>query len=248
MGKLNADQISAAIDGEADENVMVIIAKDPASAEQVKQARKFETALRHKLHRWDCPNSIALGNFHHGLLSTSESETIQQHVNNCVRCQEDLAKLEAFLAHDHDAEANFVDESTQSVDMSSHRSEEIIIQVHTTSNLASIDMRGEDDAQHSIHIHTDGLTVFLEANQDKDQWEMTGGIVADDVQEQLELQHIIFEFWQDNTLIAAVFADEDGNFETKIALEPEQPLILRAIIRPDYVIKLNDIVLSKPDN
>lgn len=244
MTKLTEDQISAAIDGEADDSVREIIASDPATAAFVEEARKFENTLRQKLYRWDCPGTQELANYHQGLLSVFEASVIEEHVRHCSKCQQDLAELQDFLAADLDDDSSLELEHKLSIDMRFRRSEELLIQPHLSSEMALVEMRGEDDNKRSFQVNAIGLTLFLEAEPEDEEWEITGAIVADDVEEQPGLKHIIVEFWQDNRLIAAIFTDEDGNFETKIALEAEQPFILRAIIRPDYVIKLNDILLS----
>src|SRR5438128_6726342 len=95
---LTPDQLSDAIDGSADEAVRAHLADCPSCAARLADARLAEERLRARLFRWDCPTSQQLGDYEQGRLAAPEAATVASHVEQCVRCTQELAELRAFMA------------------------------------------------------------------------------------------------------------------------------------------------------
>jgi hypothetical protein len=95
---LTDDQLSAAMDGEADASVTDHIAACASCASQLDQARAIERVFHTQLYRQDCPPSQQLGNYHLGLLSQTEDRATVRHVEQCTHCAAELEELRTFLS------------------------------------------------------------------------------------------------------------------------------------------------------
>ncbi len=58
----------------------------------------MENQLSLRLHRWHCPPSQHLTDFHLTLLDPAAAAVVSTHVADCVRCQAELSELSVFLA------------------------------------------------------------------------------------------------------------------------------------------------------
>ncbi|MEZ4590550.1 MAG: hypothetical protein R3D55_05320 [Chloroflexota bacterium] len=59
---------------------------------------QFDDSLKAALYRMTCPDGVALGNYHLGLLPDEVAVPIAKHVAICPHCTQELAQLEAFMA------------------------------------------------------------------------------------------------------------------------------------------------------
>ena len=57
----------------------------------------FEKLLAAKLFRADCPDSLALGEYHLELLDKAQAQTIRAHLAHCPHCRQEIAGLETYL-------------------------------------------------------------------------------------------------------------------------------------------------------
>jgi hypothetical protein len=97
---LSEDALSAAIDGSADERVYAHLAQCPACQARLEAARATEQALRSRLHRFDCPSSQELADYHLGMLGivdAARDRAIIRHLEQCVACTAEIAALRSFL-------------------------------------------------------------------------------------------------------------------------------------------------------
>ncbi len=95
---LTDDQLTAALDGEADTLVAEHLARCAGCSGRLAQARVVEHGLRMKLNRLDCPPAQQLGDYHLGLVSQSDERGIIRHLEHCTRCTAELEELRVFLS------------------------------------------------------------------------------------------------------------------------------------------------------
>src|SRR5439155_27175283 len=67
------------------------IARCARCSSQVETYRRMDRKLVNRLYRWDCPSTMALGEFHLGMLSNDQTIGIQQHLSMCVLCSAEVA-------------------------------------------------------------------------------------------------------------------------------------------------------------
>ncbi len=68
-------------------------ANDYINQEHLEMIRREEQQLFEKLYRVTCPEPLALGEWHLGLLEESAFDKVSAHLNQCPHCQEELAQL-----------------------------------------------------------------------------------------------------------------------------------------------------------
>src|SRR5262245_19268329 len=94
---LTDNQITAALDGEADPAALAHLAQCPSCSARLADARRFERRAQRRLYRWDCPSSQLLGDYHLGLVTPGDERTVRRHLAQCARCAEELEELRRFL-------------------------------------------------------------------------------------------------------------------------------------------------------
>lgn len=97
---LTDDELTAALDGEADTLVVEHLAHCPGCATRLAQAKVVEQVLHTQLNRLDCPPAQQLGDYHLGLVSQPDERAIIRHIAHCVHCTAELEELRRFLAAD----------------------------------------------------------------------------------------------------------------------------------------------------
>ncbi len=97
---LTDDQLTAALDGEADTSLQNHVAGCAFCGARLEHPRAAEGALRHPLRRWDCPEPQRLGDYMLALLSQADERVVMRHLEQCVLCAAELAELRSFLAED----------------------------------------------------------------------------------------------------------------------------------------------------
>jgi hypothetical protein len=102
---LTDDQISTVIDGAADPAVAAHVAQCASCAQRLMKARQMEHSLRKRLYRWDCPSPQQLADYQLRRADADQMRAIEMHLAGCVRCTEELADLQQFLAADVPLEA-----------------------------------------------------------------------------------------------------------------------------------------------
>lgn len=94
---LTEDQISAALDDDADPVVQQHLAQCPSCTARLAEARRFEHTLKARLYRSDCPTPQELGDYHLGLTGAAEARRVAGHLEECVRCRAEVEELREFL-------------------------------------------------------------------------------------------------------------------------------------------------------
>ena len=94
---LTDDQISAALDGEADPDVRLHLAQCASCAARLAEAQRIERGLGASLHRWDCPAPQRLSDYHLGGMSGEEDSAFARHLTGCASCRQEIEDLRVFL-------------------------------------------------------------------------------------------------------------------------------------------------------
>ena len=90
---LTDDHISAALDETAVPDVIDHLARCPACAARLEDARRVEYTLRSNLYRWDCPSPQRLAEYHLGNIAADEQRAFARHLEQCASCSEEIGEL-----------------------------------------------------------------------------------------------------------------------------------------------------------
>ncbi len=198
---LTEDEITAALDGEAEFSVQQHLALCPDCTARLTRARQIEQKLRVKLHRWNCPTPQELGNYY--FKQSSHDEEITEHLKLCVRCSDELAELQRFLEIEI-TEFVKVPPEIKPKRMRPFLGERIAQLLPKTAALA---VRGVDKGP--LVAQAGDITIFLAVESTAQGTLLTGQLAAPD--QQLWFGAIV-EIMQSDTLQAAVVVDEWGSF------------------------------------
>ncbi|HEU5101264.1 MAG TPA: hypothetical protein VFU22_19710 [Roseiflexaceae bacterium] len=94
---LTDDQISDALDQTATPEVIEHLARCPSCDARLEQARSVERVLGSNLFRWDCPPPLELAEYHLGTIAAERQRAIARHLEQCVRCSEEIGELVLFM-------------------------------------------------------------------------------------------------------------------------------------------------------
>src|SRR5262245_50156781 len=97
---LSDDEITAALEGQAEPAVLQHLSRCPACAARLAQAQRVEEMLMNRLFRWDCPTPQQLGQYYLKHLTEPERQGITRHLEWCVRCQSEIETLQTFMGAD----------------------------------------------------------------------------------------------------------------------------------------------------
>ncbi len=97
---LTEDEISSVVDGNVSRRARAHLRRCGFCAARVAEARRIESTLAGRLHRFDCPSAQHLGDYAFGLLDEAEARAIIPHLESCARCSGELADLREFLQSD----------------------------------------------------------------------------------------------------------------------------------------------------
>ena len=99
--ELTEDELSALIDGEADERVRDHVLHCAYCAGRLVSAKQVESRLRMALYRRDCPTSIELAQYQMDMLDSSEDKArIEAHLKTCPHCRQDVQDWQRFIDED----------------------------------------------------------------------------------------------------------------------------------------------------
>lgn len=98
--ELSELELLMAVDGEANGKLSRHLETCPHCRARAENLARLQATLSARLFRSDCPSSLALGNYHLGLLSAAEAAPIARHVADCPYCRQELDQLQRFLAQD----------------------------------------------------------------------------------------------------------------------------------------------------
>jgi hypothetical protein len=228
---LTDDQLSAALDGEPAPDVRAHLASCAACAARLEQARQAENGLRAVLHRWDCPPSQQLADYHIGRLAVEEERAVLRHLAVCASCKQEIEELRLFLLEGADAA---VLTPTPPVTQPARRGP-LIAQLLPRAAMPAL--RGGGGP---IQAQADGVTIFLDIQAaGAGQVAIQGQLVAD---EQDRWVGALVELRQGGTLRATAAIDDLGMFG--VGPIPAQLAELRLFPQRGRAVALPDLDLS----
>ncbi len=203
---LTDEQIEALLDGYTDPALTDHIANCASCAERFTQAETFETALKKRLYRWDCPSSDTLADYDMNLLTASEHHRVTKHLETCPYCQSEIQDLRTFLNDERQPQAY----ATSATTNPKTRYESI---AHINRQAPSTALRGKISGP--IMAQTDsGITLFLEIQSEATQTALVGQIVAE---YQQDWEGALVKVFQDGQMQGAGKVSDMGDFRCKLA-------------------------------
>jgi anti-sigma factor RsiW len=85
------------IDGEADQQVVAHLERCPHCREKAHRLARLQHRLIAQLYRLTCPSSMELGEYHLGLLSREQAAVVARHLAECPHCTREVAQLKDYL-------------------------------------------------------------------------------------------------------------------------------------------------------
>ncbi len=203
---LSDEAISAALDGEAPAQVLAHLEHCGGCTARLEQAQRFERVLAGTLHRWDCPPSAQLGDYHLGLLTPSEQRAITAHLRLCRRCSTELEELRTFLNEDIPAA-----EPRSQKPRSPRRLDALVARLLPAG--PGLQLEGVRGAGDDILIaQSSAATIVLDPQPAEHESVRVVGQVMDEVGEQHRWSGALVEARQAGVLVATAFVDDLGVF------------------------------------
>jgi hypothetical protein len=227
---LTDDQISAALDGEANQSIRDHLMRCEDCAARLAQSRQIEQMLRSGLARWDCPTPQHLGDYHLGLVSQADSRAIARHLDSCARCSDEIEELRVFLTADTPARPPA---QIRPMRPRLPRPSELIARLLPPA--PALAFRGA--TPEPIKAEADGVAIFLDVQPAAEEYAMlTGQVVADDLDRWVGA---LVELRQADVLYATATLDDLGSFscgpipigssDLRITPQRGRPLVVPAI-------------------
>jgi hypothetical protein len=197
---LDEAQLSAAIDGAADAEVLEHLEGCASCRQRLRQAMKIEQTLSITLRRWDCPPSQQLGDYELDLLSGTERLVVESHLQRCARCQEELDELRRFLKPAREPAAPNAGRAWQRA-LVAQLLPASASALRGSSPAARIDLFGIQEGDAIITVQwrpgPTGTAAVLAQIADESQERWTGALV---------------EFRREQALVATTMVDDLGGF------------------------------------
>jgi len=199
------EQIEALVDGLANPTTANHIANCASCTERFMQVKSFESALRTRLYRWDCPSSNILADYEMNHLPSPDRNRITKHLETCLHCQSEIRDLRAFLNEDRQPEVH-----TTPAKVNRGTRPEMI--AHISRQSAPVALRGKTSGP--IMAQTDsGITLFLEIQSEARQTTLVGQIVAE---HQEDWNGALVKVFQSAQIQAMVKVGDMGDFRCKL--------------------------------
>lgn len=229
---LNDDQLSAALDGSAEQSILDHLARCPVCAVRLNAARRVEQALHTRFFRWDCPALQQLSQYHWAMINQDEDRAIRRHLELCVLCAADLEELRSFLASDRVAAP--VPMPRVSTPPRSRLGE---VLAHLLPRAPALTLRG--GPLRLIEAEVDGIRIALDPQPaGADRVTLIGMLAADD---QDQWTGALVELRQAGALVMLTTIDDLGGFQC--GLFPTGPTELRITPEHGAVVVVPEITL-----
>ena len=207
---LDDETIDAALDGDMPPAVAAHLQHCTYCASRLEEARQFETALRGRLARWDCPPPEELGDYHLGLVPQARQRAIAAHLEECPRCSAEIEDLRVFLTEAVPAQSRS-EEAIPPARPEHTRLRALVAQLLPRAlgfQLAGV--RGAGDGP--LIAQSSAATIILDPQKIDPQAVRITGQIADEAGDQDRWDGALVEVRQADTLVVVAFVDEAGGF------------------------------------
>jgi len=190
---------------------------------------KLENQLSKALYRAFCPETLELGEYQLGMLSSQQTNKIQTHLAECPHCRAELAQLKSFLKEvGADLETSLADRVRIWI------AERIPPGNAGSSGTAlAFGLRGEVSSVHFYQAGEAQITLEVQDDPSAPGRKTLVGLVLGD-----EIAELQAHLWQADQAVATAEVDELGNF-TLLGLEPGQYELFMS--GPDVEIQIKDL-------
>lgn len=168
------EQLMAVLDETAEPVIQEHIVQCTYCAVRLAEEQRFEGTLKSSLKRWDCPPAQQLGEYHLGIVSSTQDRAIVRHLAECVLCTAELEELRVFLTADAVAQPQTPRVVTRSA---RPRLGELVARM--LPGTPAVALRGASTGP--LMAEAEGTTIILDLQSSNDQLvTITGQLVADD--------------------------------------------------------------------
>ncbi|MDH5506706.1 MAG: zf-HC2 domain-containing protein [Anaerolineae bacterium] len=202
------EHLLAYLDGEIGPELKAQIEASPADLHHAHNLAQTQKELTTQLYRVDCPASILLGEYHLGVISPEQRDSIKQHLVSCPHCARELGHLALTL-----------DDSTPNEEQSAFQTiktitAELISRALDEFSQAGIGrapafgLRGASEEE--IYVYeADGVQIVIDLQEDTERpgHKSLLGLVTGLAAQQFKIEMLL-----DDKVIARANIDELGNF------------------------------------
>jgi hypothetical protein len=96
--ELSDGDLLAYLDGEADTHAKKHLENCPSCRERAQRLARRQSDMTARVYRFDCPSPLELGEYRLDVLSTDRAAGVARHLATCLRCTQEVAQLEGYLA------------------------------------------------------------------------------------------------------------------------------------------------------
>lgn len=205
--ELTEDQISAALDGSADDQIQSHLAQCPGCSARLQTARATEGRLHKLLFRWDCPSSHTLGDYALELLPEADMQAVRTHLQTCPRCQAEMVALNRFMEMDFPAEP-----AAPSKPKPAPKQRPNIWLPRPVQGMPAFAARGESSESSLFEVN--GVTIFLETQEDAGQRWLVGRLITPDFPAWMDA---LVELWQNGAIVTVAAVDQAAGFRCRLS-------------------------------
>ncbi len=95
--ELDDKVLLACLDGEADQEAATHLQRCSYCREKARQLARLQDRLTARLFRLTCPSPTELGEYHLGLLTSTQAAAVAHHLRECPHCVREVAQLKGYL-------------------------------------------------------------------------------------------------------------------------------------------------------
>lgn len=202
---LTERQLQDYVDGEADPRTSEHVAKCAYCREQAKNLGQALYRLTAELYRSDCPSSHDLGEYQMKLLSATQTAIIDQHLQQCPHCTNELTQLQTYL-HDLTPEIEYT------------LVEQVKVKVATLiSGLSSSSapqfsptfaIRGDDNTSFLYEVDDAQIAIEVQDDDENPDLKTIYGIITG-----LDIAPLTVQLWQSDQKITTTNVDDLFTFQ-----------------------------------
>jgi hypothetical protein len=236
----------AAIDNEADADVLAHLHACPHCAARARHFAEFQGQLRKQFFRMFCPTSESLIAYHQGRAARSERESIREHLAECPHCSRELQFIDRLTGTTHFGPSppdpwNILNASAREAIAGTARRIFAQPAPSTASHMAYGALRGANSAvQYAYHAENIQITIGVrQVAQRADRRVVVGMLEIDDAPAADTIPASASLLHQ-NTIIRTTELDELGSF----VLDDVTPGTYRLALRlPDREVIIETLTL-----
>ncbi len=213
---LSDDDLLAVLDGEANEDIQNHLGICAYCSERLGHMRKLEQGVHMIMYRSDCPTADELADFVMEVVTFDIYQSIQEHLQACVVCREEVQKLQMMFTT-NELPINTVSQTEsfwQQLENRLHELEDRIVTLLVPRPLiASGQLRGAGDRERILNYENGSITVMLRLEKLVDGLKINGTIIDSQNEGQWIGGHAELTASGQRRFIAIIDDDENFMFE-----------------------------------